>query len=79
MVTLNVGSKIQFNTFRAYSTEGQPIDAEVLEVIEQPHWFPKYRVKFIDYARNIKGEVVVSDLTEDAIMQEYDNGNYKNI
>ena len=77
------GETISFNTGRHYSAEGQIIVATMYGVlIPFEEWLSgskeqgDYYVLFHDITRDIKG-MVKTDLTEPAIMNDYDNNDYK--
>ena len=69
--------KMEFNTGRHYSPDGQIIRAEVVRV-EACQIFGEdvYIVRFDDVTRGIRGEVSVLEFTESAIMRKYDAGQY---
>ena len=70
---------IKFNTLRGYTPEGQIIEASVIGTEPCPIFEDEtvLRVKFTDHSRNISGTMTVSELSERAIMQSYDNGWYE--
>ncbi|QWS69930.1 hypothetical protein [Vibrio phage vB_VpS_PG28] len=82
MANYTVNQTLNFNTGRHYSPEGQVIECVIIEFLPDEDGFDlfdEYRVQFHDKSRDIKGVVTVSELTQTAIMQEYDANNYEQI
>ena len=75
--------KIQFNTNRFYSKEGQIISAEEFGTpYNDIDWFDHEAEQYIifeDHTRMIKGRIDFCRLSEDEIMANYDAGNYKQV
>ena len=67
--------KIEFNTGRMYSDQGQRIVAEVIDK-EDCEVLPMLIVKFTDLDRMIEGVVEVFSLTQEEIMHQYDTNQY---
>ncbi len=74
---------IEFNTGREYSKEGQIIKATLYGDIENFDYWANSNpdddpfVIFEDITRDIIGKITLCDLTESAIMNAYDSGNYQ--
>jgi len=68
-------NKIEFNTGRMYSDQGQRIVAEVIDK-EDCEVLPMLIVKFIDLDRMIEGVVEFFSLTQEEIMLQYDTNQY---
>lgn len=71
------GFRWVFNTGRNHTPGGQVIEAkivaeEICTVLKEPYW----RVQFYDRSRCIYGELVLSSVTQKALMAEYDEGRY---
>ena len=70
-----LSDKIEFNTGRMYSDQGQRIIAEVIAK-EDCNILPLLTVKFTDLDRMIEGVVEVFELTKEEIMHQYDSNQY---
>lgn len=69
---------LAFNTGRGYSPEGQQIEAKIIAQDVCPVTDrPLFGLRFLDRTRGICGDVVVSQVTADALMAEYDSGRYQ--
>lgn len=79
MNTIEIGTKIEFNTNRAYSENGQIIKAVVIAINEDPDWFDEYVVLFHDTTRGIIGQVEIMEFSEAEIVDSYDRGWYTNL
>lgn len=79
MNTIEIGTKIEFNTGRHYSEKGQIIKAVVIAINEDPDWFDEYVVLFHDTTRNIVGQVEIMEFSSDEIVDSYDRGWYTNL
>lgn len=71
---------LAFNTKRPYSPEGQKIEAKIIaqdvcSVTDRP----LFGLLFLDHTRGICGDVLVSEVTADALMAEYDAGRYQSL
>ena len=74
----------EFNTERPYTVDGQiirwrVIDEEITDAGE--FWEARYlTVDFDDISRNIRGRVLcLGEVTQRAIMEQYDKGRYQNV
>ncbi|QCT95388.1 hypothetical protein FEV13_00085 (plasmid) [Stutzerimonas degradans] len=69
---------LAFNTKRAYSPEGQEIEAKIIAQDVCPVTdCPLFGLRFLDRTRGICGDVVVTHVTAEALMGEYDAGRYQ--
>ena len=69
---------LTFNTKRPYSPEGQKIEAKIISQDVCPVTDrPLFCLRFLDHTRGICGDVLVSEVTADALMTEYDAGRYQ--
>lgn len=69
---------IRFNTGRGYTAQGQLIEARVISrEYDEDFDCEFFKVKFVDTARDIAGIVTTSELSEAAIMRQYDNCHYQ--
>lgn len=72
---------IKFNTNRLYTPEGQVVVAYTVGEPDKDEEFGMtfYTVRFLDLSRMVSGEVVVTELSERAVMNQYDAGHYKQV
>ncbi len=78
------GKKIEFNTGRGYSKDGQVIKAQEFNTpYEDMDFFEDKNldqyIVFEDITRGIKGRIDLCRLSELDIMRNYDSGNYENV
>ncbi len=74
-------NSITFNTGREYSAEGQIIVATEFGCYDDIDWFGDSDINqyiiFNDITRGIAGKIELCELTETAIMEAYDKGQYE--
>lgn len=72
---------IRFNTNRQYTPEGQIVVAYTVGEPDKDEEFGMtfHTVRFLDLSRMVSGEVVVTELSERSVMNQYDAGHYKNL
>ncbi|UXH55933.1 hypothetical protein Q1Z72_01470 [Pseudomonas qingdaonensis] len=72
--------RVQFNTLRGYTPQGQEIEAKILSWQLCPlEGRDVYKLGFIDRSRGICGTVQVAQLIPAAVMREYDAGRYEGL
>ncbi|ELQ8317564.1 TPA: hypothetical protein L6A34_31315 [Pseudomonas aeruginosa] len=72
--------RMQFNTGRGYTPQGQEIEAKILSwqlcpLVDRD----VYKLGFIDHSRGICGTLQVAQLIPASVMREYDAGRYEGL
>jgi len=69
--------RMSFNTGRQYTPEGQEIEARIISQDDCPILNTTvWKLRFIDRSRAICGDVELLEVTQQALMLEYDAGRY---